>query len=287
MPSERVTLTVRSNIGEEGPLTVEDAMRQILDFFEVLVDAQEEEENGRSVSWQLVNISMQSPLEASAEPFAFDPAIATEIIARRAKNRVVHAFNEITTTGRVPSWVKPSTREKVRRILKRNTNGIGRTDIKISDSEPIVAIVEKSARAGLLTLDRSDLETAAAQEDFSRTEIGSIEGDVIQTTTYHKKPALVIRDRVSGHDVVCVLSSDLADAVGPHHRWDEVWHSRRVLIGGELFYRPDGQVARIGATEFATIEPMELTSVEITDKNFTGGLSPVKYLEKIREGGRG
>ena len=81
--------------------------------------------------------------------------------------------------------------------------------------------------------------------------------------------------------------NSLAAIIGPQHKWEEVWQSRRVQVTGELFYRPDGMVARVSASEFASVETHDLVSVDILDPNFTGGLSPIEYLARLREGDRG
>jgi len=231
-----------------------------------------------------VQVSMGSPLETSAEPFATDPGIPADLIGRRAGHRIASSLNEITTLGTVPEWMDEPVRERVRRILKRNLNGVGRTDFRFGDEFPAVVIVEKTARAGLIALERNELEEKAKQEDLSRSEFGSIEGDVAQTTTYYKRPALVIRDWASGHDVLCILTPELAESIGAQHNWQEVWEAKRVMVSGEIFYRADGTPNRITAAEFETIEPKEITDADFLDNKFTSGMSPTDYLEKLRDG---
>ena len=72
MAPERVTISIVSSAGEDGPLTVDDATRQILDFFEMLSAAGGED--GKLISWRLVSVSMRSPLSVTAEPFSDVPA---------------------------------------------------------------------------------------------------------------------------------------------------------------------------------------------------------------------
>jgi hypothetical protein len=286
MASDRVTITVRSSIGDDGPLTVADAMRQVLDFFLLLEAAQTDQSGGNKVDWQLVQVSMGSPLEASAEPFATDPGIPADIIGRRASYRIASSLDEITNRGIVPDWMDEPVRERVRRILRRNLNGVGRTDFRFGDESAIV-IVEKTARAGLLALERNEFEKKAKQEDLSRSEYGSIEGDVAQTTTYYKRPALVIRDWATGHDVLCILTPELAESVGAQHNWQEVWEAKRIVVSGQIFYRADGLPNRITAAEFQTIEPKEITDADLLDSKFTSGMQPADYLEKLRDGDLG
>jgi hypothetical protein len=287
MANHRVTVTVRSRIGDEGPLTVADAMRQVLDFFLLLEAAQTDEQGGKQVSWQLVHVSMESPFEASAEPFAVEAGVPADLIGRRAGYRVAISLEEITARGTVPDWMDESARERLRRIFKRNLNGVGRTDFRIGSEIPVVAIVEKTARAGLRALERDALEDEAKREDLSRSEYGSIEGDVAETTTYYHRPALTVRDRLTGQDVMCILTPELAGAIGAEHNWQEVWDARRVIVSGEVFYSAKGLPERVNVVDFRVVEPKEIAASAIFDSGFTAGMTSAEYIDKLREGDLG
>jgi hypothetical protein len=278
MAPERVTVTIQSSTGEAAPLTVRDAMRQLLDFFDLLSAAGGEE--GKLVSWRLVDVSMASPLSATAEAFSDIPGILAETVARREKSKVSHLFSEVTERGQVPEWMDDATRAKARSFFNRNLNGIGRTAIKFDDRAPLVVVVERSARAAIAAFETAErLET----EDLSRSEIGSVEGNVIRLETYHGQPTLRIQERLHGTSIPCVLSAALAASIGHQHDWAEVWTGRRVLVSGELRFRPAGHVGRVYATNIQPIDDRDLTYEEISDPNFTNGLSAREYLSHLWE----
>jgi hypothetical protein len=279
MTPERVTVTIRSSTGEEAPLTVQDAMRQILDFFDLLSAAGGEE--GKVVSWRLIAVSMTSPLSATAQAFSDAPGILAETVARREKNQLSNLFREITEQGDVPDWMDDATRAKARAFFNRNLNGIGRTDIKFDEEAPLTVIVERSARTAISAFERS--ERVEAEDDLSRSEIGSVEGNVIRLETYHGQPAIRLQERLHGWQFPCVLSPPLADHIGHQHDWAEVWTGRRVQVSGQILFRAAGHIGRVYATEIKLIDERRLTYADISDPNFTNGLSARDYLNQLWE----
>ncbi len=183
MPVERVTIAVRSNIGDEGTLTVQDALRQVLDFFDLLVAAQGTED-GEAVAWHFADISMRSPLTATGEPHAIKPGVPVDIIAHRGKESLKTALRSLLAGNRPPSWMDHNARAKARNIFRRNLNGVGRTDIRFDDESPVEVIVEKTARTALLVLEKTEIEEKAAEVDLSRSENGSVEGDITDAPTH-------------------------------------------------------------------------------------------------------
>jgi hypothetical protein len=287
MASEKVTVTITSSIGEDAPLTVNDAMRQILDFFELLQAAGGDEAS--LISWQLVDISMKSPLHATARAVAKTPGIVPEPIARREKARLAESLQSLAKRSAVPDWMDANARQKVSHIFERNLNGIGRTDIQFNDNEPVQIIVSNVARTALETLRRHEaIEQLQAQQlDLSRKEYGSIEGDVLETTTHYGHPAIRVRERLTGEELVCILSDELAAKSGPQHSWSEVWGNKRVLVTGQITYKKDGKIGQVNAIEIETIEAPRLTYRDIADPNLTGGLSAVDFLNSLWDEGVG
>lgn len=150
---------------------------------------------------------------------------------------------------------------------------------------PVIVIAERSARAAIFALEASDRAfiDEAQSEDLSRSEMGSVEGDVIQLTTYHGQPAIRLRERLHGWDVPCVLSAQLAERIGHEHGWFEVWAGRRIQVIGELLFRREGHIGRVIATDIKPVDSRPLTHAEIADRNFTGGLPVRDYLDQLWE----
>lgn len=280
MTPRRVTITIQSNLGEDGPLAVRDSLCQILDFFDLLgmIGKSSDQE---SVAWNLVSISKSSPLSAVAEPVAAVPGFAVDVVADRATELVASAITELSAGKHAPDWMMPEARSKARNIFNRNLNGLGRTDITFDDERPSININERVARASLNALERTDLDEDAAEQDSSHSETGSIDGHVTETTTYHGRQAIKMRDRATGADVTCVFTEALAAEVGSEHSWSEVWEGRQVLVSGEIFYRRDGRISRIYATGLQNIEPKEINIRDVADPAFTDGLTPNEHLKKL------
>jgi len=281
---ERVTVTVRSSLGEDGPLSVHDGLLQVLDFFDLLSMAQGTHQEGRAVSWELVSISKNSPLVAVAEAVSIVPGIAPGPIARRAKMLLAAGLSSVASGEEAPEWMDKVARERTRAIFIRNLDGIGRTDVGFGGEIPTTMIVERSARIGLLTLDRADINAAAREVDLSRTEIGSIEADISDATTYYGRPAIRARERLTGAPVLCVLQEKLADQLGIEHNWREVWVGARVLVMGEIIYRKDGMVSRVNVSDLLPINSPSVTYSELAQPDFTRGLTPTRYLEELWSG---
>ena len=83
---------------------------------------------------------------------------------------------------------------------------------------------------------------------LSRTEYGSVEGQVIGCTQFNSSPAFVFQERLSGDRIICALAPDFAERLGPEHRWPEVWSGQYLRIGGELIYGADGTLKWINAS---------------------------------------
>jgi len=280
MATERVTVTIRPSAGEAGLLRVQDAMHQILDFFDLLSAAGGED--SKAVSWRLVDVSMASPLTATAEAFSDVPGVQAEMIARREKGRLVTSIREITESRRIPAWMDSSARAKARALFNRNLNEIGRTDIKFDEQTPITIISERSARTALVVLDSPD-KAQHGEDDLSRSEMGSVEGSIIRLETYHGRPSIRLAERVTDKEISCILSPSLAQQIGPQHNWTEVWVGRRVLVVGEIFFGSAGQIARVYATDVRPIDARRLSYSDIADRNFTNGLSVREYLNNLWE----
>lgn len=277
MPPERVTITIRPSTSDEGPLTVEDGMRQILDFFELLRILQGDNE-GSVVQWRLVRVRKESPLEATAEAFATVPGVAAEVIARHAKTRAAHSLRALAE-GKEVQGLEPRARAKAQSLMERNLNGIGETIYGLT-GEPI-AIVERHARAALRAIRQTELTEQAAAPDLQRKEIGSIEGSLAEITSWRGQPAVRVRERLSGKEVMCVLSQELASRTGPGHAWLEAWEGRRVLVMGEISYAKDGLPARVDAEDLKEIDAPVVNYQDIADPSFTNGLSPEEHIRRL------
>ncbi len=253
-------------------------MRQLLDFFELLADAGGRE--GQDIAWELVEVSMRSPLRATAQAVPIKPGVSAQTIARREKAAVAHSIATLTESGRVPSWMSSETRARARRLFLRNLGGVGRTDILFDPTSPPIVVAQVTARVAVDAIDRQDREDVAQTIDLSRIEAGSIEAEVRDATTYRGRPAIRVAERLSGDDVVCVFSQELAKKVGERN-WFDVWANRRVLLIGDLTFNAIGKLVRVDAIDLEDINAAALTYQDIADPSFTAGQSIADHLSSI------
>jgi len=280
---ERITVTIDSP-GAGAPLAADDALRQFLDLFELLTAAGGTEAS--PVLWKLVDISKRNPVTMIAEAVSKVPGLPIETIAtraRREKERLAEAITDLTSRQRVPRWMDRSARLRAQSLFKRNSEGIGRTSIRLFDGQdrPEATIVDLNARAAVTTLQRFE-ESLAESKERLRTEIGSIEGYIVSLETYYGHPAVRVKERLSSEEIVCVLPDEMAESTGIEHNWNEVWKSRRVLIAGEIKYGRDGLIERLKAFRIKGVDAPVLREEGIADPSFTSGLSPYAYLSAIR-----
>lgn len=279
--AERITITVEPSEDHGGFLTVQDAMRQVLDFIEV-VAAAASDDTRHKFEWRLVSATTNSPFTTVAEAVSIDPDWPdVELIARAAKSRAIMAFRDLLETGDLPGWVASESKDRVRSLLKRNTNGIGKTAIFYSEETVPLIFFERRARAALDRLEIADAERVARVPDLSGEELGSIEGNVLDATTHYGKPALRVRERLSGEKVVCVFDPELAELIGKTHNWGEVWGGQRVIISGKLKRSTTGVITFVSAEKMRKIQPHLIDESKLVDSSFTGGKGVRLYLDDL------
>jgi hypothetical protein len=277
MATERVTIQVESNIGEDGPLTVMDTLHQFMDAFELLSAAIAQEPGGKHIKWRLERLTKNSPATAVGVAYSVDPAVVAAPLVYRGKVRISRAFSELAE-GRVEPWLSVQA-HLAKSLLKRNLNGVGRTIFDFEDDAPRAVLVEKSARSGLRAIEV--FEASADQIDLSRSEFGSIDAHVAEAKTYHGKPAIYVKERLSERLIPCVLSDALAKRVGTTHSWLDAWTGKRVRVRGEVFYDRYGDVSRVGAVGLSDVEVTQPDLKALQDLRLLDGKTPSEHIDAL------
>lgn len=278
MATERVTITVESNIGEDGPLTVMDTLDQFKDAFELLTAAISQEPGGEKIRWRLERLSKNSPATVTAVAYSDDPEVVAGPLVHRGKQRFSRDMTALRKGGEVSPWLRQKS-AVAKQFLRRNLNGIGKTAIGLEEDAPQTVLVEHSARASLKTFERA--EAAVETEDRSHSEFGVVDAHVGRTDTYHGKPALYIKDRLSGSLVPCVLSDELAAKEGPSHSWTDAWTGKRIRVKGRIYYDKEGKISRVSAVDMEDVSPRDVNLKELREIDLLGGKSPVEHLDEL------
>lgn len=278
MATERVTITVESNIGEDGPLTVMDTLDQFKDAFELLAAAISQEPGGDKIRWRLERLSKNSPATVIAVAYSDDPEVVAGPLVHRGKQRFSRDMNALRETGEVSPWIRQKS-SVAKQFLKRNLNGVGKTAIVLDEDAPQTILVERSARASLRSIERA--EAAIETEDKSHSEYGTIDAHIVNTATWFGKPALEIKERLSGKTIHCVLSEELAAREGPSHSWTDAWSGARIRVKGRIYYDKDGKISRISAVNLKDVSPRDVNLRELRRLNILQGKTPVDHLDQL------
>ena len=238
-----VSITIYpSDLGAEY-LSVSDALSQVLDIVEAL-DASGKDET-TNVVWRLTEAHTSSPpLSVTIEAFSVDPTVSVALEGVRIVRDAASGIAELLS-GKTPNRLQPEVAAPLKKVMKRNLNGIGRTVI-FSDVIPDgLDIIPSVAKIALAALERFYIDTEAALPDLRRTEYGSLEVEVNGVSRWYEKPALIVIERLSRDRVFCVLSPELVSRLGPTHQWADAWQDERIVVSGALHFDSAGRLKRI------------------------------------------
>jgi hypothetical protein len=270
--AERMTVVIK---GQDG-LTVQDAMRQVLETFEVVSRA--DPSSAEAIEWRLVSASTNSPLTIVAEAAPRSLGVDTERVARRQKAQFRAAISDLRA-GRNPSqWRSQDDRRRAKTWLNRAKRLIAETVIDMGDpSEPTISVTAQDAVTAEAVLD------LPPRSGKPKHQIGSIEGFLTSIETHYHKPAIRIRDRKTGADVLCIVPEEFRAHIAGSTGTEDVWHERRVIVRGRMRYGDGGELQEI---EAAKVVPLPLRKVDVSemqDGDFTGGVPAEYFVDQLRD----
>lgn len=277
---ERVKITITPSVSDSNLLTVEDAMQQVLDYFDLLRSADKSLDDKETIVWRLKSVTTNSPFTVVAEPYGHDPAISVErhaaIVLRRFKDGINAVIDD---SDNIPNWIEAD--KHFQNTLKRNLNGIGRTDIDFGEGiEPII-ISHKIADQARKNLEKRKL---SKEQDLTHSCHGSTEGSITSVSRYYGKPCFYLHPRQGDKDIRCIVSEQVAEEIGTAHSLSEVWGNSRVIVEGLISYNTNGVPENIQVKSISGIQEKDISLNDIYDLDFTGNLTTKEYQEKLREG---
>ncbi|WP_315741835.1 hypothetical protein [Bradyrhizobium sp. SZCCHNR1075] len=275
---EKVTVTISASSAHPDVLTIEDAMRQVLDIFDLLAAGD------TAVEWRLSSATTNSPLHIEAEAVSFEPAVDITVVARAQKQVVADGLREIAD-GHIPDTWDDKRVKIAKRLYERNLNGIGSTDIDFQQSGKI-KVTPKFAQSAVSVLAKSP-KADLYEFPRNRGEIGSIEGVFAHLSTYRNQPAIGVVETRTKSIVWCVLSPELQAKFADKADFEDFWRHRRVIVRGRIRYSANRAITQVVADDISRIEPKAVALTAIKDTEFTSGLSTGEYLERFRDGALG
>jgi hypothetical protein len=279
---DRVTLIVQPSAAHPNVLSVQDAMKQVLDFFDLLTP---EGDGASGLVWNLELASTNSPLRVVGEAVSLDPAVDVSVIARAQRQLVSDQLRSLSAGRRPVRAISRKRRETYKRFFRRNVDGIGKTEATLFAGHAAISITPAVAVEGINAIVREEKEfDALVLVDREREEIGSIEGQLLEVSTEYNQPAILVRERKSGREIWCRVDADLKHSVSDEARFEDVWDRKRVIVRGRLAFNSDGELTRVRATSVMPLAVRQMTLNDIKDQSFTSEYSSQVYIEKLREG---
>ena len=278
--ANKVTITVEPSEGHHETLIVQDAFHQAIDIFNLLTD-----DTDRNVVWKLDRVSMDSPFICQGLPVdTRTGAGAHTAVAQRLKV-VARNFERIVSGQDFDDAFPKDKIKTVQKLLKRNTNGIGRTTAKFFEgSEPLEITQETANRYFTNVVEPAESLHSYLFSRTSRQEHGSIEGRIVDIGTDYDAPAIHLEEHKTGQKIWCRINVNDASRLAEEIRAVHVWEHNRVRVKGVVNYDEEGRTTRIigGSVGFIMEEiPYGLDKLE--DSDFTGQYPIREYLDRLQE----
>jgi hypothetical protein len=271
--SKRASITVLPSSEHPDYLTVHDAMLQIADVFALLKG-----ESGDDVDWRLVSATTNSPFTAVGE--IISKANAPGVVMALAELKAEEAYQALTDVlaGDEPSGDIDAA--ILKRVLARNLNGVGLTNIEFDDRPPL-SITPTAASAGLEAYKSPGLQPAPKRVR------GSLEGELVDAGTFKRQPALKLKERAHGRIFWCRIPEERKAEFAEATSLDDVWRNARVRLRGWIEYSKRGEISGMSAEAIQHVRFRDVHMRELRDPDFTDGLDAVTYVDRLRDGDLG
>lgn len=277
----RLKIVVHPSGGKGRPLTVDDAMSQILDVVSLIEAQGDSRAKGEKFKWVLIGASTNSPLtidiSAEGDPNQLDAWAAQAAEDIEDVTRTLHMMSEEKT---VPSWLPGKSIKTAKRLLKRNLNGISVTEIRTDTGSNFFLDPAKSESA-LNAIEHFSSPAISIGKHRAKSELT---GYLVKAGEFHGKSAFWLRDK-RGSEVACVMGATLEGVIGDATKLIDVWKNRRISVSGIKHLDATGKVLRLEVTSAPIAAPKAEKRVNldrILDDDFTGGKSPEEHLGNLR-----
>ncbi len=272
-----VQISISPSKSGSGNLTIQDAMQQVWDFFELLSD-----EDNQHILWVLEDARFNSPLVITGKPIDIKTNELAYDVAEPVIRDIASAITNLSSLQSRPDNLSGNKLRKVSQLLERNTNGIEMTEYNFGNGIEPVTIDHNSAERSLKLLHQSS-ELEALMAPFAIQGYGSITGSLIQLGTYYNKPAIYVRDFNSGDDIWCQVDEFTITEMEEKIRAKEVWGRRDIRVRGMLDFDDKGKLTHIFDGQVSYLNRKQVSLDELHDPDFSEGLPSEEYIERLRE----
>ncbi len=277
---QRIVLTIQPSDAHAGKLRADEAMRQVLDVLAVIDDTAQLSAPEAEINWILDSATTNSPFTVTV---VAESARGIEAIDAQLSEIKLRAAMTIETAmlGHIPEWLSPNGASAMRDVIRRTANGIALTKVDFGGG---VGAIDITHDAALEIVDALPMRPSDVTSEIpKRMGFGEISGVLAAVGHYYRRPALHLKTTLYGN-VWCVLSDALVNEWGGDTRLATVWQGRRLTVYGRLTYLRGGRLMKVDVETVRehVAPPFDIRSV--FDPDFTAGLDPVEYLERLHEG---
>lgn len=279
--TERLTVIIGPPKSAKTQGRIQEVFAQIVDLFDMAGHSKSDDEN--IVIWRFVSANTQSPLTVVAEAKSARPGVDVNEIAKRQKKEFIKNLEDLRKGNLPDVWQQPNIRKIAERVISRSRNGVGSIRVRVEKDEfrdAAEVILEDS----MLVLAEPIEPIEHHRREKPKTQIGAIEGTLIEVGNYYNKPAVKLRERKSGAEIWCVIPDAIENEISQIANFYDVWHGQRVILRGQIEYESIGVISKITVSQVQRVESSTVNLKDIQDEDFTDGLSVLEYLEKFREG---
>lgn len=282
--SESYVFVVQPSGGKTKPLSVDDAMHQILDLVDWLrAPARASGSDGR-YNWVLKTATTNSPLMVEIAPEATEEGMDVSAEADADFVQAFDAMNALLSNNnsRIPKWLDRKGLAVGKRILQRNQERIGLTRVyRSGEEENVIHITPYISKKAV---EKMELYELPAKSDIPKhTSYGEVFGRFENVGEYNKRPAFWIVTKY-GDKIACRLTETRAKKEGAGTTLKDVWEGRQVRVIGRKFYGEGGDFRFIEAEEWTIIEKPSVGLDAVLDDGFTGGIKSEDYIDLLRDG---
>lgn len=205
---------------------------------------------------------------------------ATHLLCSSKKGISSHQLHRILEITYEAAWfMSHRLREAMRDFFHRNANGISVTVLDFNDGQRVEIDDSQAATAVSSFIEPLQLLEALP----ARSAHGEIDGRLIAVGRWRNKPALYLHTALYGN-VWCVLAPHLIEQWGGETRVSSIWTGKRLSIFGRLLYWKGGRLSRVEAESVRERVSPRIDIEDVLDADFTAGLDPVEYLDRLHEG---
>jgi hypothetical protein len=263
---DTLSVTIAGKGERVDALAFAETLRDALEALQ-LVDEGVSSVDGGSVSWEIVDATLNSPLTVT---MSSTPTVAADF-SEMVLDVFLDGMEAIDRDGHVPAAFPPPAIGALKRFADHLQNGIGKVTFATKQRRfsPSHRLAEK-----IHSLTKTGLQAVVDRPDYF--EYGEIDGTV-ENLIAHNQLYFSLYDSLNGVRVRCNITPDLKETVASN------W-TKRVIVTGRIKYGPHGNPMEIKVESLAPKPGREsLPQFKGVYIDITGGVESSSFIRGLRD----